>query len=200
MARTSAVEPVLCSHDASGAEASVSRMKWAIPRWLGWLAVAYFAAGQVYVWVVFLTITPGTSRTVPEIALPAVLEIILALLIASYVILRIKSLVWVILATTNAIVLLVLNFSTWYASIGTTANWAPKLTRLDGLAVTLGTLTTAGAPGITPHSELARGLVTTQLVVDILAAIVLFGLFVGRLARERGAGGLAPQPAGQRQE
>src|SRR5947209_4617933 len=147
MARTSAVEPVLCSHDASGAEASVSRMKWAIPRWLGWLAVAYFAAGQVYVWVVFLTITPGTSRTVPEIALPAVLEIILALLIASYVILRIKSLVWVILATTNAIVLLVLNFSTWYASIGTTANWAPKLTRLDGLAVTLVTLTTAGARG-----------------------------------------------------
>ena len=100
----------------------------------------------------------------------------------------------------DGIVLLVLNFSTWYASIGTTANWAPKLTRLDGLAVTLGTLTTAGAPGITPHSELARGLVTTQLVVDILAAIVLFGLFVGRLARERGAGGLAPQPAGRSQE
>jgi hypothetical protein len=49
----------------------------------------------------------------------------------------------------------------------------------------MGTLTTAGAPGISPRSELARHIITVQLVVDILAAIVLFGLLVGRLARGR---------------
>jgi hypothetical protein len=85
-------------------------------------------------------------------------------------------------ATINAIVLLIVDFSIWYVSVGTTANWAPRLTRFDGLAVALGTLTTAGAPGIIPHSELARRLITVQLVVDIGAVIVLFGLFVGRLA------------------
>ena len=63
-------------------------------------------------------------RTVPEIALPSVLEIVVALLIACYVILTVRSLMWVILATLNAIVLLVVNFSIWYASIGTTANWS----------------------------------------------------------------------------
>jgi hypothetical protein len=45
-----------------------------------------------------------------------------------------------------------------------------------------GGLTTAGAPGIVPRTDLARELITIQLAVDILAAIVLFGLFGARLA------------------
>jgi hypothetical protein len=148
-----------------------------------WVVAAYFAAGQIYVWQQFLTITSGHARTPAQIIVPAVAEIVTALLIAGYVILRYRSLGWVLLATANAMVLLIVEFSTWYVSTGTPANWAPRLTRLDGLAVSLGTLTTAGAPGIVAHSELARRLITVQLVVDILAAIVLFGLLVGRLAR-----------------
>src|SRR5437763_10545005 len=172
-------------------------MRWATRIPLRRIAVVYFTLGQAYVWWQFLTLTPGRSRTLPEIVAPAVLEIGVALLIAFYVILGARSLVWAILATLNAVVLLVLDFSIWYASIGTTANWSPRLTRLDGLALALGTLTTAGAPGITPHSELARGIITVQLVVDILAVIVLFGLFVGRLASrwrspEAGFGGASP--------
>jgi hypothetical protein len=114
------------------------------------------------------------------------------------VILAYRSLIWVMLATLNAIVLLIVDFATWYVSTGTTANWAPQLTRFDGLAVALGTLTTAGAPGIVPHSELARRIVTVQLVVDIVAAIVLFGLFVGRIsgraARAVSESGVFPPP------
>jgi len=149
---------------------------------LRWVVAAYFAAGQVYVWWQYLAITPGHTRTPAEVIIPAVLEIVTALVIAGYVILTYRSLIWVMLATLNAIVLLIVDFATWYVSIGTTANWAPRLTRFDGLAVALGTLTTAGAPGIVPHSELARRIITTQLVVDIVAAIVLFGLLVGRFA------------------
>ena len=161
-------------------------MSWPKRLRLRWVLAVYFTIGQVYVWWQYLTITPGHHRTPAEVIAPAVLEIVTALLIACYVILRYRSLVWVMLATLNAIVLLIVDFSIWYVSIGTAANWVPRLTRFDGLAVALGTLTTAGAPGIVPHSELARHIVTTQLVVDILAAIVLFGLFAGRLAGRQG--------------
>jgi hypothetical protein len=155
-------------------------MKWPERIRLRWVVAAYFGLGQVYVWWQYLTITPGHARSLPEVIAPTVLEIVAALLIAGYVIVRFQSIVWVLLATANAIVLLVVDFSTWYVSIGTSANWHPSLTRFDGLAIAIGTLTTAGAPGIVPHSELARHLVTVQLVVDILAALVLFGLLAGR--------------------
>ena len=157
-------------------------MRWAKRIRLRWVVAAYFTAGQVYVWQQYLTITPGHTRTPAEVVIPAVLEIVTALLIAGYVILRFRSLVWVLLATLNAIVLLIVDFSIWYVSTGTSENWIPKLTRFDGLALAMGTFTTAGAPGIIAHSELARRLVTVQLVVDILAAIVLFGLLAGRFA------------------
>lgn len=169
-------------------------MSWPKRLRLRWVLAVYFAIGQIYVWWQYLTITPGHARTPAEVIIPAVLEIVVALVIASYVILRYRSLVWVLLATLNAIVLLVIDFSTWYVSTGTSVNWTPRLTRFDGLAIALGTLTTAGAPGIIPRTELARHIVTTQLVVDILAAIVLFGLFVGRLASRDTKN---PTPAGE---
>jgi hypothetical protein len=151
-----------------------------------WVVAAYFSVGQVYVWWQYAVVTPGHTRTPAEVIAPTVLEIVTALVIAGYVILQYRSLVWVILATLNAIVLLIVDFATWYVSIGTSANWAPRLTRFDGLAVALGTFTTAGAPGIVPRSELARHIVTVQLVVDIIAVIVLFGLFVGRISSRTG--------------
>lgn len=176
-------------------------MTWRKRIRLRWVVAAYFTAGQVYVWWQYAVVTPGHTRTPAEVIAPTVLEIVTALVIAGYVILEYRSLIWVMLATLNAIVLLIVDFATWYVSTGTTTNWAPQLTRFDGLAVALGTLTTAGAPGIVPHSELARRIVTLQLVVDIVAAIVLFGLFVGRISSR--AGGTAaksgvlrpPEPA-----
>jgi hypothetical protein len=152
-----------------------SRIRWR------WVVLAYYAAAQAYTWYSFFTLEPGTSPTRPEIIIPAVAEIVTALVLAAWVILN-RSLVWALLATFNAIVLLIGEFSVWYLSYGGAENWSPKLSRLDGLGLTLGTLTTAGAPGITPRTDLARSLITVQLVVDILAAIVLFGLFGARLA------------------
>jgi hypothetical protein len=174
-------------------------MSWPKRLRLRWVLAVYFGIGQVYVWWQYLTITPGHTRTTAEVIAPAVLEIVVALVIAGYVILQYRSLVWVILATLNAIVLLIVDFAVWYVSIGTSVNWVPKLTRFDGLAIALGTLTTAGAPGIVPRTELARHIVTTQLVVDIVAAIVLFGLFVGRISsrasRTAAESGLVRPPA-----
>ena len=90
---------------------TVSAMRWATRNRLQWIGLVYFAAGQVYAWQQFLTLTPGRTRTLPEIVVPAVAEIVVALLIACYVILRARSLVWVLLATLNAIVLLVVDFA-----------------------------------------------------------------------------------------
>jgi hypothetical protein len=156
----------------------VSRLK-SIGWW--WVAIAYYAAAQAYTWVSFSTLTPGTSPAKAEIVFPAVLEIVTALVIAAWIIFN-HSLPWALLATFNAIVLLIGEFSVWYLSYGGPENWSPRLTRLDAVGITLGTLTTAGAPGITPRTDLARSLITIQLVVDILAVIVLFGLFAARLA------------------
>jgi hypothetical protein len=166
---------------ASGAAATVAPVTLLKRIRLRWVVAAYYLIAQVYVWHHFLSLTPGKSPTSAEIILPAVAEIVTALLVAAWVILRYKSFVWVLLATANAVVLLVGQFASWYASYGTAENFHPALTRLDGLGMAVGTFTTAGAPGIVPHSELARRVVTVQLVVDILAAIVLFGLLAGRL-------------------
>jgi hypothetical protein len=156
-------------------------VRWAKRIRLRWVVVVYYAAAQAYTWTVFFTLEPGTSPTRAEIIIPSVAEIATALVIAAWVIVN-RSLTWALVATFNAIVLLVGEFSVWYLSYGAAENWSPKLTRLDGLGLTLGTLTTAGAPGIEPRTDLARSLITVQLVVDILAAIVLFGLFGARLA------------------
>src|SRR5258707_1573589 len=169
-------------------------MTWPKRIRLRWIVAAYFALGQVYVWWQYLTITPGHTRTPAEVIVPTVVEIVTALMIAGYVILRFTSLGWVVLATLNALVLLIIDFSTWYVSIGTTANWAPKLTRFDGLAIALGTLTTAGAPGIVPHSELPRHILPVQLAAGILAAIVLFGFFGGRIPSHRIEKNPPPRP------
>lgn len=123
--------------------------------------------------------------TSPQIIAQAVAGVITALLVAAWLIATSRSIGWVFAGTINAILLLIGQFSVWYSSYGTRANWSPPLTRLDSLQVSLGTLTTAGLAGITPRSELARRLITVQLTVDILAAIVLFGLFVARVAEWR---------------
>ena len=92
---------------------------------------------------------------------------------------------WAVASVVNGVLLVVIQFANWYVSFGNIANWNRPLTRIDALQLSLGQLTTAGAPGITPTSELARRLMTTQLGVDILVAVVLFGLFVDRLATIR---------------
>src|SRR5436309_1827674 len=109
-------------------------MTWTERIRLRWIVAAYFTVGQVYVWQQYLTVTPGHSRTPAEVIVPAVAEILTALFVAGWVILRYESLLWVFAATLNAIVLLIVDFSIWYASAGRAANWTPRLTRFDGLA------------------------------------------------------------------
>jgi hypothetical protein len=134
------------------------------------------------VWTEFFHVTPGASGFNVGFIAQAVFGVITALVVTGAVIFWSRSLVWVVVASLNAIALLIGQFSIWYLAHGGPADWNVPLTRLDSLMVALGTFTTAGSGGITPQSEFARGLVTTQMGVDVLAAVVLFGLLVARLA------------------
>jgi hypothetical protein len=134
------------------------------------------------VWGQFFLIAPDKSSIPATTSIQRSIFVIAGLVFASMVIRESESLEWPLVTTAMAILVLVGAFAGLYSSSGSRANWTQQLTRLDALQLSLGTLTTAGAPGITPRSELARALMTTQLFVDIFAAIVLFGLLVARLA------------------
>jgi hypothetical protein len=78
-----------------------------------------------------------------------------------------------------AVVLSLVNIVTWftfaYHSVGKDNNFSGKLTHLDALYFALGTLTTAGTGSVAPTSSLSRGLVSVQMIVDLifLAGIVV---------------------------
>lgn len=79
----------------------------------------------------------------------------------------------------------VTDFSLFYYSSGAHHNWSKPLTHLDALVVTFGTLTTAGTADIHPHTEVARGLLLAQMIVDVFLVTILVGLLVGRVAARR---------------
>ena len=73
-------------------------------------------------------------------------------------------------------------FSVIYWTYGTSANFSSRLTHLDAIYFTMGTLSTAGTGNIVPVSQLARGLQTLQMLLDLGFLLVAVTLVVGRLA------------------
>jgi hypothetical protein len=77
------------------------------------------------------------------------------------------------------------SFAYWYAGGGNEFN--ATLSRLDAVYFAVGTLSTAGTGSITAEHALARGLVTGQMVVDLVAIVVGVGLALSRLAEREDA-------------
>lgn len=78
---------------------------------------------------------------------------------------------------------LVINmFALFYWTAGSMANFTQQFTRLDAVYFTVGTLSTAGTGNIAATSELARGVQTAQMVLDMVLLVVAAGLLVTRLA------------------
>ena len=63
---------------------------------------------------------------------------------------------------------LVAMFSVLYSNYGTTNNFTTKLTPLDAIYFSVGTLSTAGTGNISAISETARVLQTVQMILDVL--------------------------------
>ena len=58
-------------------------------------------------------------------------------------------------------------FSVIYWTYGTSGNFSSRLTHLDAIYFTMGTLSTAGTGNIVSVSQLARGLQTLQMLLDL---------------------------------
>jgi hypothetical protein len=147
------------------------------------LFLATAAAAQLLLWLVGFWGTEAGDPTLPFL-IPLVAFVVLAvvsLVMAIRLIGRLSILGAVGIAV-YAIAFLVGSFATCYLAYGTRANWSIQLSRLDALLVALGTFTTAGTSGITPHTEFARSFVTAQLCVGIIATVMVFGLLASRLA------------------
>jgi voltage-gated potassium channel Kch len=84
--------------------------------------------------------------------------------------------------------LLVLFAATYITVDGQQANaFTEPLSRTDGLYFTVTTFATVGYGDISPRTELARGLVTIQMLVGLLAVGVIAKVVLGavRVAQER---------------
>jgi hypothetical protein len=73
-------------------------------------------------------------------------------------------------------------FSTLYWNYGTTGNFTERLTQLDAIYFTIGTLTTAGTGNISAISQVARGLQTLQMVLDIGFILFAVSLVVSEIS------------------
>ena len=79
-------------------------------------------------------------------------------------------------------VLLVAAFSLIYWKIGTPPNFATRLSPLDAVYFTLGTLSTAGTGTIAPQSEVAKLAVTAQDITDVTFIGLILAMAVSRAA------------------
>jgi hypothetical protein len=68
----------------------------------------------------------------------------------------------------NTFCLTTANFGALYWHYGTTRNFNVTMSRVDSIYFALGTLTTAGTGNIAPVSQLARSLVSMQMVLDFI--------------------------------
>jgi hypothetical protein len=85
----------------------------------------------------------------------------------------------------SAFLLIAENFSILYWTIGTTANFNVRLSYVDAVYFTLGTLTTAGTGTIAPTSRLARALVSGQMIVDLVFVAGALTIAITRWSESR---------------
>jgi len=172
------LDPVRHS-DPSRLSRTVRSMLERVPSWL--LGCLLLVVGQTAPWVTWATGQSGTSLF--EIA-GNVCSVVVALAFAIVFVPRVPIRFALVFAL-NAVGALVGTFASAYVSYGTTRDWSSHLSRLDALMVSLGNFSTAGTAGITPRSELARALITSQYALDLVAGVVVVGLLVARLASPR---------------
>lgn len=90
-----------------------------------------------------------------------------------------------VVATVNTGVTIVVAFAMLYYDSGSAENFGHPLSRLDAIYVAIGTLTTAGSGNLEATSELARGLLTGQMILDLAFVGVAVTLLVTRIAERR---------------
>jgi voltage-gated potassium channel len=138
---------------------------------------------QLFVWVNFFS---NRQYSIPfgAVGISIVIFVLCQLIYYAIRIARgTKDFTWVMgFALLNAFLVLLVAFAGFYWRFGTTANFNVTLSRLDALYFALGTLSTAGTGSITPISQLARGLVSIQMILDLMLVAVATTIVIARLS------------------
>ncbi len=149
-----------------------------------WIVIAFPLLAILYLaW--FQVIFDSRDRLSPSDAVFAGVFVIVWLAAAVWAILRESSLLAAIGFSVYSIAILIGFFASLYLGSGSPDDWSRRLSQLDAVTLAMGTFTTAGTYGVTPMSETARGLVTLQMGVDVIATVVIFGLLAARLTELR---------------
>lgn len=153
------------------------------PRWVRRVLISAFAASQGVTW---LTFVERSHRGGPAGELVVIdLATLLFVAYAAIAFLR-KAPTWLgLVAAANAILLVLVDFATFYWVMGTRQNWNMRLSHWDALFVAVGTLTTAGMGDIQPRSGFARRLLTLQMGFDLVVFTAIAGLVVYKLTASR---------------
>jgi GntR family transcriptional regulator len=138
-----------------------------------------FAGMQPYLWLDFFSSQRGpvTGTVMTIISVLIVVHAIGLLLVVG------DSLPVNLLGLAYAFSALTYFFSTLYWGYGGASNFSTRLTRLDAIYFSVGTLTTAGTGNISATSELSRGLQTTQMVLDFVLVVFVVAIVMPRLIR-----------------
>jgi voltage-gated potassium channel len=149
-----------------------------------WILIGVPLALMLYVaW--YQVIFDSRDRLSPSDWVFAVVLVSVWLAAATWAILRESSLKAAVGFSVYSVAFLIGLFASLYLGSGSPNDWSQRLSQLDAVTFAMGTFTTAGTFGVTPVSQTARGLVTLQMGMDVIATVVIFGLLAARLAELR---------------
>lgn len=146
------------------------------------LAGWWIVCSQVLIWLAFFfIINPGSLSVSDEIGGCLAFIAVLAVVRDAASTIRRTSNYWLIaFKLINASLLIVGVFAAVYLGIGTPRNFGMSLSRIDAIYFTLGTLTSQGTGTIMPTSDLARMVVSIQMIVDVLFVVIALGIAVAK--------------------
>ncbi len=149
--------------------------------------ILWLVLPQGLIWFGFFRSSSRTWDATSVVAASASLALIIfmALVIIGHLVYGTMSLRRVVVSAVSVLSLLVASAAITYYSIGTRSNWNMELSHLDALVVSIGTLTTVGTAGISPRSELARGIILGQMVADFVVVTVAVGFVLQRVISPR---------------
>jgi hypothetical protein len=82
----------------------------------------------------------------------------------------------------DCLILIVVYFASIYSLIRANGNFNIPLSRVDAIYFSLGMLTTAGTGNIVPQSDLARGMVSIQMVFDFIFVAITVVIAITNLS------------------
>lgn len=176
---------------ASKSNGASSPRPWAQSWWMTVVVVLLVVLMQAYFWGLFFS---GTRPTAPADTLYVTIAVAVAAFAltaqATYTTASMARTLdgdywFVAVMVVYTFLLITVEFATLYWTIGTTANFNVELSRVDAIYFALGTLTTAGTGSIAPTSDLARALVSGQMVLGLVFVAGALTIAITRWSESR---------------